>query len=171
MGKLFYGTQSGMSPSVAAQIQSALPEWIEAVVDIGHARASDLQNEEVLVLGGGTFGSGELTSDWERFWPQLDAIDFTGKKVALFSLGDTWAYGDNFCSVLRLFYDKVRERGGEIIGLGTPASDYNFEHSEAIINGHFIGAAIDEMNESEETPRRIAHWARSVREQLSALPV
>lgn len=167
MGKLFYGTQSGMSPNIAADIGDMLSDYIDEVVDIGTATASDLQNEDFLVLGGGTFGSGELTSDWERFWPQMDTIDFTGKKVALFSLGDAWAYGDNFCSVMRMFQDKIQQRGGQIIGRGAPASEYNFDHSEAVEDGFFIGAALDEMNESRQTPRRLRQWTLSVIADLS----
>ncbi|BCM93746.1 flavodoxin [Abditibacteriota bacterium] len=171
MGKLFYGTQSGMSVSVAEMIQIALPEWVDEIVDIGLAQARDLQNEDFLVLGGGTFGAGELTTDWDRFWPQMDEVDFTDKKVALFAVGDAWAYGDTFCSVMRLFYKKVRERGGEIIGHGDPAESYKFRSSASVINGVFIGAAIDEMNQSHLTYGRIARWASSVREQLECTAV
>lgn len=166
MGKLFYGTQSGMSISVAEMIQMALPEWVEQVVDIGVARPHDLQGEEFLILGGGTFGAGELTTDWVKFWPQMDEVDFSGKKVALFAVGDGWAYGDTFCSVMRLFYKKVRERGGEIIGHGDPAESYKFRHSASVIDGIFIGAAIDEMNQSHLTYDRVMRWAESVRVHL-----
>ncbi|RYZ78832.1 MAG: flavodoxin [Proteobacteria bacterium] len=171
MGKLFYGTQSGMSQSVAEQIQMALSEWIDEIVDISFAKPGEIAEEEFLVLGGGTYGSGELTTDWERFWPQMDKIDFTGKKVALFCLGDAWAYEDNFCSAMRIFYNKVIELGGEIIGRGAAASEYNFDHSEAVIDGFFVGAALDEMNESSKTPRRIAIWSMTVREQLVGIAI
>ncbi len=171
MGKLFYGTQSGMSLSVARQIKVAFDDLIDELVDIGTAKVSDFQNEEFLVLGGGTYGSGELTTDWERFWPQMDNIDFTGKKVALFALGDAWAYGDNFCSAMRIMYDKVIERGGEIVGYGESADEYDFKHSEAVIDGVFIGAALDEMNDADETPHRIADWSMTVREQLARVAI
>jgi flavodoxin I len=171
MGKLFYGTQSGMSLSVAQQIKVALSDLVDEIVDIGTASASDLQEEEFLILGGGTYGSGELTTDWERFWPQMDSIDFDGKKVALFGLGDAWAYGNNFCSAMRIFYDKIQERGGEIVGIGQSADEYNFQHSEATIDGVFIGAALDEMNDPDETPRRIVEWSLRVREQLVSVTI
>jgi flavodoxin I len=168
MGKLFYGTQSGMTQDVAEQILEAMPDLVSEVVDISQASITDLQNETLLFLGSGNWGDGELTDDWDSFWPKMDQIDFSGKCVALFSVGDSYAYGDNFCSAMRFFYDKVLERGGTIVGQGAPISDYDFSHSEAVIDGMFVGLAVDEMNEGEKTMPRIKEWEQGVR---SALPI
>jgi flavodoxin I len=168
MGKLFYGTQSGMTQDVAEQILGTMSDLITEVVDISQASVADLQNETLLFLGSGNWGDGELTDDWDSFWPKMDEIDFTGKCIALFSIGDSFAYGDNFCSAMRLFYDKVLERGGTIIGQGGPVTDYDFSHSEAIIDGTFVGLAVDEMNEGEKTLPRIEEWGQSIR---STLPI
>ena len=46
------------------------------------------------------------------------------------------------------------------------ADDYNFEDSEAVIDGEFVGLALDEMNESDKTDERIDAWIESFKAQL-----
>lgn len=169
MGKLFYGTQSGMTEDVAAAIHAALPELISEVKCVDRATADDLASEDFLVLGGSNWGDGELTDDWTMFWPNMDKIDFTGKKVALFSLGDQRAYGDHFCSAMRELYDKVIERGGTIAGEGGSVTDYDFDHSDSVKDGKFIGLAVDDMNECDLTDERIAAWAETVRASVGTV--
>jgi flavodoxin I len=70
------------------------------------------------------------------------SIDFTGKTVALFALGDQVGYSNHFVSSMRYFWDKVRERGGQIVGLW-PTEGYEFTHSDAVVDeGCFAGLAI-----------------------------
>lgn len=166
MGKLFYGTQSGMTEDVADAIQKALPELISSVQCIDRVDIDDFEGEEFFVLGGSNWGDGELTDDWTMFWPKMDEIDFGGKKVALFSLGDQSAYGDHFCSAMRELHDKVVERGGTIVGKGGEVGEYDFDHSDSVADGRFIGLAVDDMNQCDLTDERIADWAATVRADL-----
>lgn len=167
MGKLFYGTQSGMTEDVAGWIKKALPELVSEVHCIHKKKAADLAGEEFLILGGSNWGDGELTDDWTAFWPQMDEIDFSGVKVALFSVGDSYTYADNFCSAMRELHDKLVERGATIVGHGGEVGDYDFEHSAAVEDGRFIGLAVDEMNECDRTDDRIVAWAETVRAALA----
>lgn len=169
MGKLLYGTQTGTTDDVASRIQQALPELIDEVKCIMDGKVDDFNSTDFLVLGGSTWGDGELTDDWADFYPLMDHIDFTGKVVALFSLGDQHGYGYNFVSAMKLLYDKVLERGGKIIGDKVSIEDFEYEHSEAVVDDHFVGLAVDEVNQPELTDDRIASWAQSVREQMAAL--
>jgi flavodoxin I len=43
---------------------------------------------------------GELQSDWEGFFPELDDIDFSGQKVAYLGTGDQERYPDNFMDTM-----------------------------------------------------------------------
>lgn len=167
MGKLFYGTQSGMTEDVARGIRKALPELVSEIHWIDRVRPSDLDGEDFLILGGSTWGDGELTDDWVKFWPHMDHINFAGRKVAIFSVGDSYTYGRNFCSAMRELHDKLVERGAVIVGQGGPVEDYDFEYSAAVEDGRFIGLAVDDMNECEKTDDRIAAWAATVRAALA----
>jgi flavodoxin I len=169
MGRLFYGTQTGTSEGVALEIQQRLSDIVQECTNIYRAKPADLQSADFLILGGSTWGDGELTDDWADFLPQLDQVDFTGKKVALFCLGDQFSYTYNFVSSMKILYDKVLERGGEVIACQLPTDGFDFEHSEAVVNGYFVGLALDEVNEPELTPARIAAWEIQLRAALGAV--
>lgn len=165
MGKLIYGTQTGTTDEIAERIQKALPELILEIKPIFRASEADF-DENFLILGGSTWGDGELTDDWADFYPQLDSIDFNGKTVALFGLGDQYGYGYNFVSAMKLLYDKVLERGGAIVGNTVPQEGFEFDHSESIVEDQFIGLVLDEVNQPELSDDRIEIWAEMVRNQL-----
>jgi flavodoxin I len=169
VGKLIYGTMTGNTTSVAEAIQATLPDLIDEVKCIDKAKADDFRSSDLLVLGGSTWGDGELTDDWADFFPQLDQIDFTGKTVALFGVGDQVSYTYNFVSAMKLLYDKVIDRGARVIASKVPIDGFEFAHSESVVNGKFVGLAIDEMNESELTQARIEAWAKTIRAEVLAI--
>jgi flavodoxin long chain len=162
MGKLFYGTQTGTTEGVADVIKKHLPKLVSEIKCIQFAKKEELEACDFLVLGGSTWGDGELTDDWLDFFPQMDLIDFTGKKVALFALGDQVGYSYNFVSAMKLLYDKVIERGGEVVATRISREGFEFDHSESIVDGHFIGLVTDEVNEPELTEQRVSVWAQAV---------
>lgn len=168
MGKLFYGTQTGYTAVVADKIHAALPELIEEVKCIQSASPAELVACDFLVLGGSTWGDGELTDDWMDFFPQLDRIDFTGKTVAFFALGDQESYSYNFVSAMRTLYDKVKARGARIIVDRIPTTGFSYDHSESVVDGCFLGLVLDEMNEPDLTDSRIEKWATEIRQQVPA---
>ena len=49
------------------------------------------------------------------------------------------------------------------------AEDYTFEKSSSIRDGKFVGLALDEVNESEKTDRRIADWLELLKADFPAL--
>jgi flavodoxin I len=165
MGKLFYGTMTGNTAAVAEVIQDALVDLVDEVRCIDRAQADDLRACDLLILGGSTWGDGELTDDWADFMPQLDQIDFKGKTVALFSVGDQISYTYNFVSAMKLLYDKVKERGARVIADKISVDGFEFAHSESVLDGAFVGLVIDEMNEAELTQARIERWAQTVRQE------
>ena len=167
MGKLYYGTMTGNTTAVAEAIQAALPDLIDEVRCIDRANTEDFRNCDLLILGGSTWGDGELTDDWADFLPQLDQIDFNKKTVALFGVGDQVSYTYNFVSAMKILYDKVRERGARVIAHNVPIDGFEFAHSESVVDGAFVGLVVDEMNESELTQARIERWATTVRTEAA----
>jgi flavodoxin long chain len=165
MGKLFYGTMTGNTAAVADSIQAALADLVDESKCIDRAKADDLRACDLLILGGSTWGDGELTDDWVDFLPQLDQIDFSGKTVALFGVGDQVSYTYNFVSAMKILYDKVIERGARVIAHNVSVEGFEFAHSESIVDGAFIGLVIDEMNEPDLTQARIESWAQAVRQE------
>ena len=97
----------------------------------------------------------------------MDKIDFSGKTVALFALGDQVGYTYNFVSAMKVLYDKVKERGGRIVGDHVSREGFDFEHSEALVGNEFVGLVTDEVNEPDLTASRIETWVAQVRQALA----
>nr|MCU0570361.1 flavodoxin domain-containing protein [Oculatellaceae cyanobacterium Prado106] len=82
---LFYGTQTGNTQTEAELIQQELGrDSVVDLHDISRVEASDFDQYNAIIIGCPTWNVGELQSDWEDFFDQLDNIDFSGKKVAYF---------------------------------------------------------------------------------------
>lgn len=171
MGKLFYGTQTGTTESVATEIHNALSDVITECKNIYGSKPAELEAADFLVLGGSTWGDGELTDDWADFLPQMDSINLKGKKVALFCLGDQIGYSYNFVSSMKILYDKVIELGAEVIATDNSTEGFEHDHSEAIVDGKFVGLVVDEVNEPELTKQRIKTWEAQVRAALGVVAV
>lgn len=84
---IIYGSSGGATGDVAESIAEKLSAETN-VVDIANASNSDFEDATHLILGTSTWGDGELQDDWDDFFSNLDDIDFSGKKVAFFGLGD-----------------------------------------------------------------------------------
>jgi len=158
---LFYGSTNGNTADAALKIQKRLNTDL---YDVGKLKnGDDLAKYDVLILGTSTWYDGDLQDDWDSFMSHLQEADLSGKIVALFGLGDQEGYGSDYVSGMRLIYDKVVEKGAKVIG-SWEDKGYSYESSASIIDGKFIGLALDEENQSELTNGRIALWC----EQLEA---
>lgn len=163
--RLFYGSTTGHTEHVADLIQRELGDDLTSVVDIGEASAEDLVSAEALILGTSTWNEGELQDDWQAFLSKMDQLDLSGKKVALFGLGDAADYTDEFVDGLGILYHKVKECGAEVVG-SWPLEGYEFLDSTAIEDDHFVGLVIDEDNQPELTEERVHDWVEMIQPVL-----
>jgi flavodoxin I len=160
MIKIIFGSTEGATQEVAETIAQELSHETE-VIDIADASNDDFDCEN-LILGTSTWGDGELQEDWDDFFSNLDDIDFSGKKVAFFGLGDQESYCDVFVDGMGTLYEKVKEKGGTIIGGDVDGDSFDFEESTAFIDEKFVGLVIDEDNQSELTEDRIKEWTAKI---------
>ena len=49
---------------------------------------------------------------------------------------------------------------------GVDASTYTYDDSEAVVDGKFLGLALDETNEEDKTPERIDAWVAQITPSL-----
>ncbi|WP_442602847.1 flavodoxin [Paenibacillus sp. KN14-4R] len=108
------GNTETMADEVAAGIRGQGGQL--TVCEAYNANAADLLQYDGIVLGAYTWGDGELPDDFLDFFEELDDIDLTGKKAAVFGSGDT-SY-PMFCAAVDLLIDKLRERGCEVTAEG-----------------------------------------------------
>ncbi|MBE9215456.1 flavodoxin FldA [Plectonema cf. radiosum LEGE 06105] len=158
---LFYGTTTGKTESAAETIRDTLGGDI-TMHDIADAEAGDFEQYECLIIGCPTWNIGELQSDWEGFFEELDEIDFSGKTVAYFGTGDQIGYGDNFQDAMGILEEKISQRGGKTVAY-TTTDGYDFNESKALRDGKFCGLALDDDNQSDLTDARIKAWTAQVK--------
>ena len=163
---LFFGTTTGKTESVAETIQKEFGgEDVVTLHNIADVEDNEFADYQYLIIGCPTWDVGELQSDWEGYFTELDDIDFSGKKVAYFGTGDQRGYPDNFQDAIGILSDKITERGGTTVGYWS-TDGYDFNESKALRNGKFLGLAIDEDNQSDLTDKRIKAWVVELKKEF-----
>ncbi|MBW4570429.1 MAG: flavodoxin FldA [Tolypothrix carrinoi HA7290-LM1] len=163
---LFFGTTTGKTESVAETIQKEFGgEDVVTLHNIADVEDNDFADYQYLIIGCPTWDVGELQSDWEGYFSELDDIDFSGKKVAYFGTGDQRGYPDNFQDAIGILSDKITERGGTTVGYWS-TDGYDFNESKALRNGKFLGLALDEDNQSDLTDKRIKAWVVELKKEF-----
>ena len=164
---LFFGSTTGNTENIAEMMKAAFGGLVTDMANITDIEPNDLLKYDVLVLGIPTWNVGELQYDWEDFIPSLGGLDLTGKKIALFGLGDSFGYSENFLDALGLLWDELKGLGTpELIGIW-PTAGYTFDESKGKFDDeHFLGLGLDEENESDLHEERIQAWATKVRSEL-----
>ncbi len=163
---LFYGTQTGKTEIIAEMIRDEFGGSVIDLHDMAQVDVSDFDGYTKLIIASPTWNIGELQSDWEGFFPELDTIDFSGKTVAYFGTGDQIGYSDNFMDAIGILEEKISKRGAKTIGYCS-TDGYDFSESKAVRNGKFVGLAIDEDNQSELTEERVKAWVAQVKREFA----
>lgn len=161
---IFYGSTTGDTETAAEDIQAALQSAGLGPVELFNVASADLKETEkfeYLLFGISTWNIGELQDDWDFAFADLDDIDFTGKTVALFGMGDQLGYPDNYMDALGILGKKVREQGATIIGKW-PIESYEHYESLGVEDDMFLGLALDNTNQSNMTDDRIAQWVSQI---------
>lgn len=164
---IFFGSTTGNTEHIAEMINSELGDLVDHMANIVDAEPNDLLQYDVLIFGIPTWNVGELQYDWEDFLPSLQGIDLTGKKIAMFGLGDSHGYAENFLDALGLLWTEVKKMGRpELIGVW-PTQGYEFDESLGMFDeNHFLGLGLDEENQSDLHDERIKGWTSQVRREL-----
>ena len=162
---LFYGTQTGNTESAAEIIRDQFGDSVVTLEDISEADTSDFDQYQCLIIGCPTWNIGELQSDWEGFFPELDNVDFSGKLVAYFGTGDQIGYSDNFQDAMGILEEKISELGAKTVGFWS-TDGYDFNESKAVKNGKFVGLALDEDNQSDLSDERIQSWVTQLKTEF-----
>jgi len=169
MGKigLFFGPLKGSVNRVADMVQEALGKDSIELVPVKNATFSDLERFDKIIFGISTVGkdtwdSDFSSNDWGKFLPEIGKVDFSGKTVAIFGLGDHITYSTHFVDSMGLLAKELLKKNAAIVGQ-VPTEGYDFEESEAILDGKFTGLPIDEDFEPELTEERVSLWVETIK--------
>lgn len=162
---IIYGSSTDNTKDAAQRIASHLSEFTPDVKDVSTVSPQDLAAYDHLFLGTSTWGLGDLQDDWDELLPKLNAVDFSGKTVSLFGLGDSDSYSDTFVDGMGTLYEFLEGKGCQIIG-SVSADGYTFDDSKAFKNGEFVGLPLNADSESDLTDERISNWINSIKPSL-----
>jgi flavodoxin I len=171
---IFYGTETGLTEAMAQVMYRVLGDEIASEpVNVNQAKVSELLQYNALILGVPSYGVGELPGrttgsqegNWEEFLFRLDDTDLSGKRVALFGLGNQQKYYDRFASSLIHLYQHFVAYGAEVIG-DWSTEGYQFTRSHSVINNKFVGLVLDHHTQPEMTKDRIVGWLEQIKPGL-----
>ena len=164
---LFYGSSTCYTEMAAEKIAEAINGLCGTELVSLHNIASDsielMSEYQYLVLGIPTWDYGELQEDWEYNWEAIDSLDFTGKQVAIYGLGDQIGYPEWFQDALGYLWVKIVNLGASTVG-AWPNQGYSFEQSKALTEDgqFFVGLPLDDENQFELSDDYIAKWSQQI---------
>jgi flavodoxin II len=164
---LFYGSSTCYTEMAAEKIAEAINGLCGTELVSLHNIASDsielMSEYQYLVLGIPTWDYGELQEDWESNWEAIDSLDFTGKQVAIYGLGDQIGYPEWFQDALGYLWVKMVNLGASTVG-AWPNQGYSFDQSKALTEDgqFFVGLPLDDENQFELSDDYIAKWSQQI---------
>lgn len=162
---LLYASQTGNTETVAGYIAEAAGLEAEDVGDYG---AGDLAEFDGLIVGCPTWNTGadEYRSGtaWDDLIDEIKDVDLSGKPVAVFGLGDSGSYGDNFCDGIEELNATFAAAGAKLIGY-VDSGNYSHSESKSDQGGKFLGCPFDEDNESDQSEERAAAWVEQLKKE------
>lgn len=169
---LFFGPLNGSVHRIAKLVASKIGTDKVDLIHILDASAADLDKYSRIIFGISTIGKDTWqqkydNNDWSRFFPVVTNYDFTGKKVAIFGLGDHITYAYHFVDSMGLLAKAVSKQGAQLFGQ-VSTDGYTFQDSEAIVGGNFIGLPIDEDFEPEMSDERVTAWIELLKKDFLA---
>jgi flavodoxin I len=162
---IFYGSTLGNCKRIAEKIQLEFGADKADLINVNEATVVDFGRYDKMILGTSTWGVGEMQEDWENFAHRLEQMELSGKKVALFGVGDQKEWSDSFVNGMGMLHHRI-SRNVEIIGF-TSTRDYIYEISLAAKGDRFVGLAIDDVNQPELTNKRITNWVEQLKAEFA----
>jgi flavodoxin I len=173
---IFFGTDTGSTRLVAKKIYSSLgAEIADKPKNINKTRVEEILQYSALILGTPSYGVGDLPglavgcqeANWAEFVSQLDGVDLSGKRVALFGLGHQERYASRFASSLIQLYWVFYGYGADIVGFWS-TEGYQFQFSDSVIDNQFVGLVLDQRGQAHLTDERLTIWLSQITPLLLA---
>ncbi|MEO0439110.1 MAG: flavodoxin [Pseudomonadota bacterium] len=163
---MVFGSTTGNTEDAAELIRAELAGRVEAVHNVQGMELQDMTQYDVLLVGIPTWDIGQLQEDWERRLMDVANLDFDGVQVAFFGDGDQFGYPDNFQDAMGIIRELFVACGAKADIGHWPAEDYDYQESKALINGKFVGLALDDLQQPEKSEERIQGWVSQVLEEV-----
>jgi flavodoxin I len=165
---LYYSTSTGNTETVAEYIANAA--GVEDWKDIADADDAEITGHDSIIVGAPTWHTGADSersgTSWDEWlYNTLPNLDFSGKKVAIFGVGDSSGYGDNYCDATGELYDCFTGKGAKVFGNTPSDSGFDYTESKGVVDGKFVGVVFDEDNYGDESEARANAWVDQLKSE------
>lgn len=166
---LFYGTDTGNTEVIAHHLAELWKISELELIEACDMTAADYDRFDIIIIGLSTWYDGDLQSDFENFFEEFKTIDFNGKVVAMFGLGDQTGYPEYFVDGLGILGEIILQNGGYIIGMW-PNEGYEYDESKGLYDeDHFYGLALDFENQYDLNEPRLEAWIKQVEQEIEEM--
>jgi flavodoxin I len=164
---IFFGPLNGAVHRVANKVKDAIGEEKVVMVPVKDATVDDINLYDQIIFGLSTVGKETWESiytnvDWAKFLPEIEKTRYEGKTIAIFGLGDHITYASTFVDHIGLLGKKLLAHGATLVGQ-VPEDSYEYDNSQAVVDGKFLGLPVDEDFEPELTDERVSDWVEQIR--------
>ncbi|MEK7720090.1 MAG: flavodoxin [Bacteroidota bacterium] len=163
---IVYSFNSTKSAKIASKIASGIKNHKVEELNVESLKGEEFLSYDSYILSVPTWFDGELPNYWDEILPALGKLTLTGKKIAIFGLGDQKNYPENFCDAVGILADFFEELGATIIGFTSPEG-YTFESSKALKNNLLKGLLLDQENQAKLSDDRILKWTKQLEIEFS----
>ena len=169
---IYFATTTGKTEDIAERLHGLLssansPKDLSDLSDL-----TEFTELEGIICGIPTWNTG-ADSDrsgtaWDEMLEEIGGLQLQGKKVAIFGLGDSSTYTENFCDAMEELHSFFAKAGATMVGYVSKDS-YTFDESKSVIANSFCGLPLDEDSESDLTDSRLDNWAKQLRQEMPGL--
>jgi flavodoxin I len=164
----YYSTSTGNTETVAEYIANAA--GVEDWKDIGDAEDGEVTGHDGIIVGAPTWHTGADSersgTSWDEWlYNTLPNMDFSGKKVAIFGVGDSSGYGDNYCDAAGELYDCFTEKGAKVFGMTPSDTGFDYSESKSVRDDKFVGVVFDEDNYADDSESRANAWVEQLKSE------
>ncbi len=169
---IYYATTTGKTEDVAERLHQLLngsnpPKDLADLSDL-----TDFNDLDGIICGIPTWNTGadfeRSGTAWDEMLEEIGQMNLSGKKVAIFGLGDSSTYTENFCDAMEELHSFFKKAGATLVGYVRKDS-YTFDESKSVLGDSFCGLPLDEDSESDLTDSRLANWAEELKHEMSGL--
>lgn len=163
---IIYGSSTGNTKNVAEMLKDALGN-VDYLKNVTEITPADFSVPENIILGIPTWHIGELQDDWAAMLPMIEQVNpnVTGKKLAIFGLGDAKGYPDTYVDAIQMLWEPFEKRGAKLFGYW-PTKGYEFQKSKALKGDKFMGLVIDIENQDNLSDSRVKAWATQIKGEM-----
>jgi len=163
---VFFGSSTGATELAAELIVEKFgSEIAEGPFEIDTLQGNlgkKLDEYEALIVGTPTWNTGADTersgTGWDEvYYGEMQDLNVSGRKIAVFGLGDQMSYGENYADASGELYDVFENLGCKMMG-HTSQEGYEHEASKAIRGSSFCGLLLDAVNQEDQTESRVKNW-------------